>query len=886
MKPLFRLSIHGKPERELDEELAFHLEMRTRELIAQGFSPEAARAEAERRFGNLAAARADIRRTDLRRSQRLMRSETLSELRQDLAFAFRSLARSPAYTVLAALTLALGIGANTAIFSVVRGILLRPLPFADPGRLVFLGATYDGGKPIPYVSPANLADWQAQNRSLSSLATLESHGAVLTGAGEPERLRGFDVSADFFPMLGVRPLAGRLGFSAEEAGFPAAKVVILNETVWRTRFGGDPGLVGRSVTLDNEPHLVVGIAPAEQSWPSNTQLWFPFSMDPAQLAGSRAAIFLNGVGRLKPGVTLAEAQTDFGAITARLARDFPDANTGLGVKLIPLHQWITGDLTRPLAILLGGVGFVLLIACANVANLALVRGAARQGELAVRTALGAGRGRLVRQLVTESGVLAGLGLAGGLGLAALGTKLLVQAAPASIPRLSAIHLDGLVLGFTLAVAAVTTLVFGLLPARLVVRPDLARTLKESGRGGQRPSGNRARRLLVVAEVALAVMLLAGAGLLIRSFGRLMRVDPGFRSEGTLSFGLSLPDAKYLRGGGGERQTVFMQQLMERLRALPGVQASGAALGMPLTSFSFNFSLVVAGRPPVKPNEEPSAEVRVATPGYLAAMGIPIRRGRGFTEADRPGGQRVLLLSESAAQKFFPNEDPLGKHVRFGWGRGPDRHLEGDIVGVVGDVKVLSLTEGVRPQFWAVYDQWPVASFSVVLHGGREAESLVADARRTVHELDPDLALSQVKTLETVVAESVAQPRFYMLLLGSFAGVAILLSAIGIYGVIAYLAEQRVREIGIRLALGASRGRVMRMIVREGALLTVAGVGLGVLGALGLSRVLEALLFEVKGSDPITYLAVTLVLGVVALIASGLPALKAAEVDPVLAMRAE
>jgi putative ABC transport system permease protein len=461
--------------------------------------------------------------------------------------------------------------------------------------------------------------------------------------------------------------------------------------------------------------------------------------------------------------------------------------------------------------------------------------------------------------------------------------MLVRAAPSSIPRLGAIQVDGLVLGFTLLIALLTALLFGVLPARLVVRPDLARTLREAGRGGaQRAGGNRMRRLLVVTEVALSVMLLAGAGLLIRSFTRLMSVNPGFRTEGSVSFALSLPENTYPKG---ERQAAFMRALMERMRALPGVQSAGAAYGMPLTSFSFNFNFEVAGRPPLKPAEQPAAEVRVATPDYFATMGIPIVKGRGLTEADRAGGQKVILITETGVQRFFPDEDPLGKHVTFGWGRG-DAHLEGDIVGVVGDVKLSSLANATVPQFWAAYDQWTVSSFNVVIHSGRDPESLVQDARRAVHELDPDLAIAQVKTLDTVLAESVAQPRFYMLLLSAFAAVAMLLSAIGIYGVIAYLAGQRVREIGIRIALGASQGRVVRMIVREGTLMTLAGIGLGVLGALGLSRLLGALLFGVKPTDPVTYLAVTGGLALVALLASGIPALRAAQADPALTMRSE
>jgi putative ABC transport system permease protein len=780
------------------------------------------------------------------------------------------------------LTLALGIGANTAIFSVVRGILLRPLPFADPDKLVLVPAVYDG-KPQNWVSPANAYDWRDQNRSFTSLAVIDGHSAVLTGSGDPERLRGFDVSFDFFAILGVRPIVGRSGFTPDEGAWPGAKSVILNETLWRTRFGSDSSLIGRSITLDNVRYRVVGVVPAAGTYPDGGMLWFPFTFDPDQLADSRGAVYLSVLARLKPGVTLDQANRDMVGIARRLEQQYPDNNTRVSAVVIPLQEWITGSLRRPLFVLLGGVGFVLLIACANVANLLLVRGVSRGGELAVRAAMGAGRGRLVRQLVTESLVLSVAGAGAGLALAAVGTRLLVQAAPSSIPRLEDIRVDGLVLGFTFALAVLTGVLFGILPARLVVRPDLARTLREGGRSGmQRVGGNRARMALVVAEVALSVMLLAGAGLLIRSFTRLMDVDPGFRTEGSVSFGLSLPEAKYPEP---ERQAGFVRTLLERLRAIPGVRAAGAGLGMPLTTFSFNFSFTVTGRAPVTPADQPSAQVRIATPDYFAAMGIPIVRGRGFTADDRAGGQRVLLLTETAARQFFPNEDPIGKHVTFGWGRDGQR-LEGDIVGIMGDVKLSSLASATLPQFWGAYDQWPVASPTVVLHGSRDLDAIVADVRQVVRDLDPDLALSQVKTLDTIVAESVAQPRFYMVLLVAFAAVALVLSSIGIYGVIAYLVGQRSREIGIRIALGASRGRVMRMIVREGTLMTTAGIGVGLLGAFALTRLMEALLFGVAATDPVTYAGVTVVLAAVALAACCLPALRAARVDPAQTMRAE
>ncbi|NOT09617.1 MAG: ABC transporter permease [Gemmatimonadales bacterium] len=882
MKPLFRLPIRRKLHQELEDEFAFHLDMRVSELMARGWTQEAARAEARRRFGDIDDARAFCEKTDHRLGKRLMRTEFLTELRQDIGYAFRSLRRAPGFTLVATLTLALGIGATTAIFSVVRGIVLRPLPYLEPDRLALLAAVYEGDNE-PYLSPANAYDWRSRNRSFSSMAIVEGHTAILTGAGDPERIRGYNVDADYFRILGVEPIIGRLVFTPEEAAWQGNKAVVLSEVMWRTRFGSDPTLIGRQITLDNERYRVVGVAPAERGWPGNSMVWYPFTIDPARLADGRGAWYVNLIGRLKPGVTLASAKEDLRTIGLQLEKEYPDANTGLGATAVPLHEWITGDLKRPLFVLLGGVAFVLLIACANVANLLLVRGVAREGELAVRTALGAGRGRLVRQLATESMVLSLIGAAGGLLFAVLATSLLVKAAPASIPRLSAIHTDGAVLLFAFGVSTVTGLLFGLLPARLVVRRDLACTIRESGRsGGRRAGGARVRRLLIVGEVALAVMLLSGAGLLIRSFDRLVRVDPGFRTEGSVSFALSLPDAKFPTR---EHQAAFVASMMERLRSIPGVQAAGTALGMPLTAFSWNFNFAIAGRPPLQPSQQPTAEIRVATPGYFATMGMPIVAGRGFTEADRAGGQKVMIISEAAALRFFPGENPLGRYITSSWSRG-DATLEGEVIGVVGDAKQSSLATATLPQFWAPYDQWPVTSFNVVLHSARELQSVVADARRVIKELDSELALAQVKTLDTVLAESVAQPRFYMILLSAFAGVALLLSAIGIYGVIAYLVGQRTREIGIRVALGASRQRVAGLIVREGIALTSAGLVLGVLGALAVTRLMGALLFDVAPTDPVTFVAVAMLLAAVGVGASFIPALRAAQVDPAMTMRAE
>jgi putative ABC transport system permease protein len=871
----------------VQDEFAFHLEMRTGALIRSGMNPADARAEAVRQFGDLNDATTYCRRTGERRERRIMRTEWLSGLRQDVTFAVRTLVRTPAFTIVAVLTLALGIGANTAIFSVVRGILLRPFPYAEPDRLVMVTGG-KAGSPARYAaSVANAEDWRSQNHSFTDMAVMNRHGFVITDAGDPEMLQGERVSPGYFNILAVRPLAGRLVFNESESAYKGENAAIVNEDLWRSRFGSRADFVGSMITLDNERFRVIGIVPSAMAWPRGMSVWtsFPHDYDPATIQDNRGGVFLNVIARTKPGVTLAMATADMEGIAHRLFVQYPGDNstTAETAHVVPLNEWVTGELRTPLLVLLGGVGFVLLIACANVANLLLVRGVTRSSELAVRTALGAGRGRLVRQLVTESVILSLTGGVFAVGLAVVGTRLLVKAAPPTLPRLEAIQIDGLVLATTLAIALVVGVIFGLIPARQLVRRDVAKVLREGGRSlGNRGSNNRARRSLVIAEVALSVMLLAGAGLLIRSFSRLMNVDPGFRTEHSIHFGLSLPQHKYPTQ---ESRAAFMSALLERMRNLQGVQSAGASFGMPLTPFGFALTFDVRGRPPVAPGQEPGAQIRMATPDYFKTMGIGMVRGRNFTDADRMGAPKVLLITQAAAKSFFPGEDPIGKHISFGMSDG-DNTLEGDIVGIVKDVKQSSLAQAAEPQFWVAYAQFAMESFNVVLHTSTDPSAVIGSARRAVHDLDPDLALAQVKTLDQLVADAVAQPRFYMTLLTVFALLALVLCAIGIYGVIAYLVSQRAREIGIRIALGATSRNVVSLVVREGAVMVAAGLAIGLVGALALTHLMSALLFNTATSDPTTYLAVIAMLGAVALLASGVPALKAARVDPALAMRAE
>lgn len=878
----FRLALRRRARLDVEEEFAFHIEMRTNELVAQGWSHANARTEAERQFGDLEDAKQFCGKTDERRESRTMNRELLQEVRQDVSFAMRALRRAPAFSIVAILTLALGIGANTAIFSVVRGILLKPLPFQKPSELVMVTPTVNGQNWI--WSPANLRDVQEQSKTFTSIAAMESRSAVLTNQGSPAQLRAFSVSADFFPLLGLRAVRGRLSFTAEESAFQGRKAVIMIESLWRTRFGSDTTLIGRNITIDNEAFQVVGIAPNDAIYPANTDLWFPFSYNPADLIDNRGSVFLRAIARVKPGVPLETATADVRDIAQQLAKQYPDVNGGLSAKVVLLSDTIVGDIKRPLWILLGGVAFVLLIACANVANLLLVRSVARESELAVRTALGAGRGRLVRQLATESLLLSVIAGAIGLALAAIGTKVLLQMAPSSLPRIGFVRVDSAVLLFTLTVSLLTSVIFGLLPSRQSVRPDVARTLREGTRGaGMQRASHHARRVLVVVELALSVMLLAGAGLLIKSFERLTSVDPGFRTDHSMSFSILLPEAKY---PDDDTQRVLMTAMTERLRALGSVDHVSAATGMPLTPFVRIFAFSVAGRVYKSVADWSSIEVRVATPDYLATMEIPVIRGRGFTETDRKGGVGALLITESGAKKFFPDEDPIGRHITTGWGRRGIGTLTGEIVGVVGDFKQLSLADKPHPMLYAAYDQWPVRSFNVVVHSQRDFTGISREAAKAVHEIDPDLALSDVKSLDDVYAESVAQPRFYMLLLTVFAALALILSSVGVYGVIAYLVGQRTREIGIRVALGASRLNVIRLVAREGLTMTLLGISVGLGGAFGLSRLMQALLFETAPTDVSTYALVVVLLALVATAACLVPALRASRIDPVLAIRAE
>jgi putative ABC transport system permease protein len=805
----------------------------------------------------------------------------MDSLREDLHYTFRRLRRNRGFAAVAIATLALGIGANSAIFSVVNAVLLRPLPYFESHRLVGVYHVSQGRRAV--MSPANFLDLREQSRTLEDLAAVDPTEVTITGAGDPVRVRGSEVSATFFDVLRVRPVLGRT-FASDENEPGKDKVVVLGYGLWQQRFGGRRDIIGSRVSVDATPRTIVGVMPAGFSYPSEHELWLPIEYNP-DTRNARGAWYLRVIARLAPGASAEQSASEIATLGKALQKAYPRQNTDVDFTTFPLHEALIGDLRPALLVLLGAVGFVLLIACANVANLLLARAVARETELAVRTAMGAGRGRLMRQLLTESLVL---GIAGGLAgllIAAWGAHVLVSLQPDDVPRLNEVAIDRRVVIFTMAVSVLTSLVFGAIPALQTTRGSLAGSLKDGARSVMVARGSaRTRATLVVAEMALAMMLLAGAGLLVKSFGRLQAVDPGFRPDQTLSFELSLPSTIY---GEPARISSFYDRIVERTRGLPGVTAAGGVMGLPLSGLSFSISFRVAGRPEPPPGQVPDMEVRVATPGYFLTLGVPLKRGRLFTDADDAEAPRVVILSEAAATRHFPNEDPIGKRIELGWGRGAGTpRAGGEVVGIVGDVREYGLDEEYPAEIYLPMRQRPVGRMTIVARTAVPPLGLADQVKHAVSELDPNLPVSNVRTVEQVVAESIAQPRFYMLLLAAFAAGALVLAAIGIFGVMSCSVAQRTREIGIRMALGAGGTTVVSMVVRQAMLLAFTGLALGVAAALALSRTMTTLLFDLSPTDPLTFATVTTILALVALVATWLPARRAASVDPMVALRAE
>jgi putative ABC transport system permease protein len=865
---------------DVEEELTFHLDRVADELAEEGWPREEARVEARRRFGDLDGTRNYCCAVDASKERQMKWIERFAELGQDLRFAGRQLAKSPGFTLVAVLTLALGIGATTAIFSIVYGVLLRPLPFQAPDRLVLPMFVDSKGETHGAFSPLNFLDVRAASRTFSGLTSIENGTLNLSGdGGEPERLPAALVGANFFQVLGLRPLHGRT-FAPGEDRAGAPRVAVISEKLWTRRFGNDPALIGRSLSLNGQPYSVIGILKQGAQLPSAADVWVPKVFSPKEMK-QRGAVYFSAIGRLGPGVTLARARAEADVIGRRLSAQYPDANASYfqTMTINSLEERMLGDTRKPLLILLGAVACVLLIAVVNVANLLMVRAAAREGEIAVRVALGAGRGRIIRQLLTESLALAIVGGAAGAALATWIVRMLVALGPQGIPRLAQARVDGVALLFALGISLAAGVLFGLAPALQTSRADLGGVIREGTRGSKGRTGTRARGLLVVVEMALAVVLLAGAGLLIRSFARLQNVDPGFRPERILTFNLELPDGKY---SDDPKMRAFTTALLERLQHLPGVTAAGLTVfGLPLSGADESLSFTVAGRPPAPPDKEDSIRFAMATPDYFRILGIRIVRGRALDARDRDGAQPVVVINEAAVRRFFSGEEPLGQRIDLGW-----RHHGGTIVGVVADFKQDGLEQEIEPQLFLPYDQAPQESLSVVLRSPADPEALASPVRSSVRGIDPDLPVYGLQPLTGLIAASMSRSRFYMLLLGGFAAIALLLAGVGIYGVIAFAVRQRTQEIGIRMALGASRDRVMGMVVGQGMILALVGAAAGLAGAFVAARGLRSLLFEVSASDPATYAGVAAVLVAVAALAAYLPARRAARTEPNLALRGE
>ena len=809
---------------------------------------------------------------------------------QDLRYAARKLMRTPGFTAVAVITLALAIGATTAVFSIVDGVLLEPLPFRAPNQLVRVTSTSSrDGSTFP-ISPADYLDYRDQSASFAAMANYQvGMSNFATSGGEPEHVVRASVGARFFDVLGVAPVQGRF-FGANEDEPGQNPVAVISEKLWRTRFGADPRVVGQTLTVDEKPYDVIGIAPRTVDYPQPVDVYLPRGYPHTSDPNARGAHSLFAIARLKPGITPAQARQDLAAIAKRLGQQYPLMDTEFSATVEPLQQQLVGNLAPTLYALLGAVGFVLLIACANVANLLLVRGAARSSEMAVRTALGAGRGRIVRQLVTESVLLAACGAVIGTALAAWAVDAVVAFGPTALPRLQDVSIDGRVLAFAAGVALLTGLVFGLVPALHAARPDIAGMLRESVRGSSRGGANRTRGLLVMTEMALAVVLLVGAGLLVKSFVALMHVNLGFKPEHAVSFDLSLPGAKYR----DDASVIALASGLEaRLRALPGTEDVGVTSGRPLSHSLSMTPFDVAGRPVNDPEHRTVVEVHQTSPAYFDAMGMTLASGRLYTDAeDRRDGPHVLVVNDEVARRFFKGENPIGKTLILGFSysdspaTGPDTAVNGEVVGVVHSVKQRGLSSDAFPAVYVPFNALPANNISFTVRSAADPALLEGAVRKAVRAADHNLPVFNLETVGEIVSDSVAQPRFYMVLLSAFAGIALLLAALGIYGVISYSVAQRARELGIRIALGASRERVVRHVLGQGLGLTIAGVAAGLGAAFGLTRLIRTMLFGVAALDPLTFASVAVALIGVAVVASWLPARRAAGVDPVIAMRAE
>ena len=868
----------GQFRNELDEEMEFHRAQTAKDLMASGMTPEAARSAAARSFGNSLRMR--------EQSHEVIGFE-METVVHDIRYAIRQLIGNPGFTIVMLLTLALSVGANSAIFSVIDGVLLKGLPYPQPDRLmrIFLSSTTYPKFPL---NPFDFRDYRARNQSFETMAAFNRGDVQLSGMGEPVRLNAFRITSGYFRVLGLQPAIGReFDFSAEVKGNELQ--AMLSDRLWRSRFGADPGIVGRKITLDMKPYTIVGVMPPGTVHPGNeyhavaygedVDLWrpFPFEGNPNQ----RGSHFIEGIGRLRTGVSQAQALAEMNAIMTQMGREHP-GDEGWKVLVIPLYSEIVGASRQMLLVLLGAVGMVLLIACANAANLLLARASARQRELAVRLAMGAQRMRVVRQLMTESLLISLVGGALGLAVAFGGVRAIVSLLPADFPRAQDIHVSVPVLLFTLLVSAATGILFGVAPALQAARIDPKQGLQKGGRtttGSGHQS--RLRNALVISEVSLACVLLIGAGLMLQSLLNQLHLDPGFKQEHLLTASLSLPNAEYPKD---EQVARFYERLDAGLATLPGVESAGAGSDLPWTGWNENAGgFDIEGKKPA-PHEEFHARYHMATPGFFSAMGIPLVAGRFFIAADKADAPKAVIINHAMAERYWPHESVIGKRMTFA-----DNPKEKDwmtIVGVVGDVKDRPDNPGAEPGFW--WPEWDVgqADMSVAIRGSGNAELLADGLRNQVHQLDPLLAVADVQVMDRIVGASVSTPRFAFVLVGMFAGLAIVLAAIGTYGVIAYSVNQRTPEFGLRMALGAQQSNVLSLVIVQAAKLAVGGTVIGVIASLVMARALKTLVFNVSPTDPAIYSVVVLIVMTVAFLACYIPARRATQADPMSALRAE
>jgi len=864
---------------DIDEELRLHVELETEANVERGMPPEEARRAALRSFGNFDSVRA--------RAYEVRGGGMLETLLQDIRYAARMMAKRPGFTALAALTLALGVGANTAIFSVVEAVLLRPLPYRHAERAVVVWEhNRAGGRPRGPASPANFLDWRDQSKSFEDMAGFFDDRYNLTGAGEPEEVPSQVATPNLFALLGADAALGRT-FTPDDAKEGQDDIAVISHGLWQRRFGGSPDVIGRAVTLDGESLTIVGVMPPDFKWfvkeMSRTgkpaEIWLPWTLTEQHRV--RRGRYISVVGRLAPGVSVEQARAEMEAVTARLEAEHTDFNKGWGVRLVPLRDQLAGEIKPALLVLLGAVGFVLLIACVNVANLLLARAAGRHKEIAIRAAMGAGRRRIIRQLLTESVLLALLGGALGLLLSHWCVEALVALSPANLIDAGQVGVNLPVLGFTLTVSLMTGLVFGLAPALEASRMSLTESLKESGRGNA--GGRRGRRLrdaLVVAEVGLALVLLVGAGLMVRSFMRLQAVDPGFDPSGLLTMRVLLPQSKYPEGA---QKVAFFRQAAAELARLPGVTSAAAVNALPFADIGAATNFSIEGRPEPGPGERYGTDVRVVDEAYFRTMNIPVVAGRTFTEQEAIQDRKVAVINEAMARVYFRGEDPVGKRILVNM---TNPIVPTEIIGVVGDARYDKLEGELRPMVYWTPPQLTYPSMTFVMRTAGDPEETAPAARRAIQAIDREQPVADVRTMEGWLSESVSRARFGALLLAGFAALALVLAAVGVYGVMSYSVAQRQNEIGVRMALGAQARDVSRLVIRQGLVPVLAGVGLGLLGAFALTRVLSSLLYGVSATDPLTFSAIALLLTGVSCAACYIPARRATRVDPLSALRYE